>query len=93
MIEFREDDIGYLDWLDAHPSGFVLNVRRNPDPNYVVLHRADCGSITAARDHGAYTGRAYRKICALDVDELRSAAQREGRKDGSFSRRCGLCGP
>jgi hypothetical protein len=37
MIEFREDDIGYLDWLDAHPSGFVLNVRRNPDPNYVVL--------------------------------------------------------
>ena len=84
MIEFRGDDAAYMNWIAAHPNAFVLNVRRTPDPNYVVLHRATCGSITAPRERGAYTGRSYRKICAVDVRELRSAARREGREDGSF---------
>jgi len=92
--EFRGDDAGYLDWLATHPDGYVLNVRRNASPDYVVLHRASCGSISnRALAPGAYTERGYRKICADTAEGLRTAAAREGRPDGSFSRRCGLCSP
>ncbi len=94
MIEFLDDDEGYLSWIAANPDGLVLNVRRMTDPNYVVLHRASCGSIsTDKREPGAYTTRGYRKVCAASVVELQLAAKREGRGDGSFSKRCGLCRP
>ena len=73
MITFSNDDPGYLAWIEAHKNGFVLNVRRVADPDYVILHRADCFTI-ANRRHapGAFTGKNYRKICAADVDELMS---------------------
>lgn len=94
MIEFRNDEDGYLEWLAAHPNGYVLNVRRNPNPSYVVLHRASCSSISSSsRPDGAYTSRAYRKVCVTDMGQLKNAASAEGRKDGSFSKRCGLCRP
>ncbi len=94
MIEFLDDDEGYLSWIATNPDGLVLNVRRMADPNYVVLHRANCGSIsTDKREPGAYTTRGYRKICAVNVSELQLAAKREGRSDGSFSNKCGLCRP
>ena len=71
-----------------------LNVRRLADPDYVILHRAGCDSISNDRQGaGAFTGRSYRKICATSVAELQLAAEREGRSDGSFSKRCGLCRP
>ena len=94
MIEFHNDDEGYLSWIAINPDGLVLNVRRMADPDYVVLHRARCGSIsTDKREPGAYTTRGYRKVCAASVAELQLAAKREGRGDGSFSKRCGLCRP
>ena len=38
-----------------NPNGFVLNVRRVADPEYVVLHHASCSSIsTDRREPGAY---------------------------------------
>jgi hypothetical protein len=93
VIRFAEDDEGYLAWVSDHPEGFVLNVRRKSDPSYVVLHRASCGSISGKQVRGAFTHRNYRKVCADSIMALRAAAQREGRKDGSFSRECGLCRP
>ncbi len=94
MIEFLNDDEGYLSWIATNPDGLVLNVRQVADPDYVVLHRARCGSIsTDKREPGAYTTRGYRKVCAASVAELQLAAKREGRGDGSFSKRCGLCRP
>jgi hypothetical protein len=92
MIEFCNDDEGYLAWIGMNPTGFVLNVRRTPNPGYVVLHRASCHSISnGARESGAYTARSYRKICALSVAELRFGARQEGRSDGSFSNQCSHC--
>lgn len=94
MKKFEYDDSGYLSWLASHPDGYVLNVRADPDPDYVVLHRAGCWQISTPRPSAeAYTGNSYRKWCAGIVEELRSAAKREGRVDGSFSKRCGLCRP
>jgi hypothetical protein len=92
MIEFRDDDEGYFAWLIGHPSGFVLNVRHDPDPGYVVLHRASCGLIsTGKRASGAYTSRGYRKWCSSELNELRAAARTAGREDGTFSSECRLC--
>ena len=94
MIEYINDDEGYLSWIATNPNGFVLNVCRAANPDYVVLHRASCGSIsTDKREFGAYTTRGYRKVCATSAAELQLAAKREGRSDGSFSKRCGLCRP
>ena len=93
-MEFRDDDAGYLAWIASNPDGFVLNVHRVPDASYVVLHRAGCGSISSERRvSGAYTARGYRKICVANAIELEAAARREGRSDGTPSKRCGLCCP
>ena len=94
MREFLDDDDGYFSWLRENPNGFVLNARREVNPNYVVLHRAHCGSISSDKlALGAYTTRDYRKICATSIAELQRAAKQEGRVDGSCSKRCGLCQP
>jgi len=92
MIKFENDDEGYFAWLAANPGGYVLNVREKSDSNYVVLHRATCGSISSPKvKPGAYTGRNYNKWCARTLSEIRYGATREGRTDGSFSKRCGRC--
>src|SRR5271166_4075951 len=94
MIRFSGDDLGYLAWIAAHPDGFVLNVSCPPDPHCVVLHRANCKSISnCTHEPNAFTGRKHHKICASSEAELKFAAEGEGRLDRTFSKRCGLCGP
>jgi hypothetical protein len=94
MIEFIDDDLNYLAWVATHPDGYVLNVRRSPDPRYVILHRANCTTIsTETHAPGAYTARGYRKICVSTEAMLQAAAKREGRSDGTFSKRCSHCLP
>ena len=94
MIHFEDDESGYRAWLSTHPNGFVLNVRKRHDPNYVVLHKASCGQISSDKvADGAYTERSYTKWCGHSIEDLRDAARREGRSDGTFSKRCGLCRP
>jgi hypothetical protein len=92
--KFEHDDEAYIVWLEEHPDGFVCNVRSRPDPNYVVLHRASCPTISKTNQlSGAFTGRAYRKWCGRSIKDLREAAVLEGRSNGSFSKRCGICRP
>ena len=94
MIEFRDNDFKYLAWTAAHPNGFILNVRYHPILGTVVLHRANCKTISIDKHKsGAFTERSYRKICSATVAELQAAAKNEGRSDGSFSKRCSLCDP
>src|SRR5215213_3150476 len=45
MRIFEDDDVGYLAWIDDHQHGFVVNTYRKPDPLYLILHRATCGTI------------------------------------------------
>jgi hypothetical protein len=92
MRVFTNDDRGYLDWLDRHRDGWVLNVRATPDPDYVVLHRATCSTISRAGvSDGAWTGRGYRKIACLDLDEVAAACRTQGRADGQPSKICTRC--
>jgi 5-methylcytosine-specific restriction enzyme A len=84
----------YQSWLQAHPTGLVLNSRREIDPSYMVLHRATCHSIrhpTRSQASDPFTGRGYIKVCADSREHL--IAWIAGHGSSGFSKVCGLCGP
>ena len=74
MLQFVDDEGGYLQWLDDHPEGFVANSDRVPTAEYLVLHRSSCYSISR-HPFGNYTTTSYIKTCSDDVTELRQWAQ------------------
>jgi hypothetical protein len=86
-VVFRDDDAGYLEWLRAHPGGFVLNAARRPRPDYLVLHRANCRTITAQPARGDVWTSSYIKICG-DDDALERWAEMT---IGALPRRCPRC--
>lgn len=91
---FENDDTSYLAWLAANPTGFVINLRKQANPSYVVLHTAKCPFISRPlKLDGGYTERNYRKVVAGSIQELKLAAKDEGRLDGSFSAQCSFCNP
>jgi 5-methylcytosine-specific restriction protein B len=61
---FVTNDAEYLEWLKAHPQGFVLNSSNPPRSTYLVLHRAQCPTIQDM------IGKAYIKICAERIEGL-----------------------
>lgn len=87
-----ESEQRYVAWLEANATGFVVNCARpNPKPNYLVLHRTTCWSISKdPRGDGRWTGRGYQKVCSDDRPSLERWAIREV---GGELRPCGLCMP
>ncbi len=86
--EFSNDEQGYLDWIRSHPHGFVLNMKRSKNPNYMVLHKAGCRQISQYSknaDRGGFTERGYIKVCASDVPSLCDWVRQHDRPDGTFS--------
>jgi hypothetical protein len=65
---FKDDDMGFFDWLDHHPDGHFINSERHPKPGYLVLHRPACPHID--RDPGRRWTRDYIKICAESRSDL-----------------------
>ena len=86
VLIFRGDDKPYLRWISEHPNGYVVNADRTPKPSYLKLHQADCPRVSAEAAPGAYTERAYIKICSYS----RSALQRWARDKvgGELGNRC-----
>lgn len=94
VLEFDGDDDGYFDWLAVYPDGYVVNARRKRSPDYVVLHRATCGSISNRLvESGAYTARGYIKFCGETLADVAVVPTLCGRTHGSFTKRCGFCKP
>jgi len=94
----RGDDQSYQEWLQNHPHGFVVNARKNPTPIYMVLHRSTCEHIShydrsGTGGLGAFTERAYIKVCGETIEDLRAWVRANGRPDGSFSSDKCSCGP
>lgn len=85
VVEFRDRDHDYLDWTEAHPAGFVLNVGRS-GRGASILHRANCATITGKPP---LTGP-YMKVCSNSAGDLDGWSLR---RTGSPGRRCGICGP
>jgi hypothetical protein len=86
MQRFVDDDRGYLDWLDHHPDGFVINTGRTPSAAYLMLHRASCGTITGKPARGKTFMGEYAKVCG-ERNELEEFASHLG----GHAQPCRLC--
>jgi len=96
VYEFEGDDEKYLKWIFQNPYGYVINTPRSMPLDYMLLHRSSCSTIseyTGTAKRGGFTERDYIKICAEDIDSLRSWVRQHGRPDGSFSGECHHCEP
>jgi hypothetical protein len=91
MRIFEDDDAGYLAWVDGHQHGFVVNTSRKPDPDYLYLHRASCGTIRGKPARGErWTTGDLIKVCAETRGELEQWARQIA---GGELHPCGLCRP
>lgn len=63
-VLFRDDDLGYCQWLDRNPHGYVLNLERSPRAGYLKLHRSGCSHINGPRQRGQPLTRDYIKLCS-----------------------------
>jgi len=91
VCTFVDDDAGYVAWLAAHLTGYVLNHERSPSTRYLVLHRADCRTV-APRDGGdtrTWTS-AYPKTCAVTSAALNDWAEVNA---GRHPSPCRICQP
>jgi len=86
MEQFVDDDPGYLDWVARHPDGFVINTGRAPTVSYLMLHRAQCRTITGRPARGTTFTGDYAKVCS-GREELEAFAQQLGGRPQP----CGLC--
>jgi hypothetical protein len=88
MIQFVDDDSGYLSWIARNPSGWVVNSNRNPTAGYIVLHRASCSFVSGEPTRGRCWTKEYSKTCGTQP-ELRQWAQgRLGRQPTACSHCC-----
>jgi hypothetical protein len=85
-----DDDRAYFEWLSAHPSGFVLSIRKAKGP---MLHTAECPHIDRHNNPGALTERGTRKICAETKASLRAWTRSNGLGSGIWLARCPSCSP
>ena len=90
MITFTDDDRAYLTWIAQHPKGYVLNTARQPTPNYLILHRASCPTISGTPARGERWTRDLIKHCSEHHAELRGFARVECRGEAQA---CGICQP
>ena len=86
MPDFRNDDAGYIRWLDAHPDCYVLNCDGNPRPGYLKLHKMSCYHT---RERQNWTVD-YQKICRETRAEIVAWTQMHFHRDPSP---CGHCHP
>ena len=91
VVVFLDDDGGYLEWLRKHPDGFVVNAARRPRADYLILHRANCHTISGTPARGSrWTTGDYLKACATAQAELRAWARGETKAEPTG---CGSCSP
>jgi hypothetical protein len=88
LIEFIDDDKGYIAWLAEHPDGCVLNCGRPPAPSYLVIHRAICKTISGTPARGRNWTVTYQKVCGDTFDEVSTWAGQIGPPSD-----CGICKP
>src|SRR4051794_18813115 len=72
---YDHNDTGYLAWLPAHRSGYVVNCNQKPASNYLILHRATCTWINPPR-YKNWTTVGFIKVCAPAIADLAAWAYR-----------------
>lgn len=75
--EFRNDDEGYLTWVEAHPQGYVVNTTRGHSRSYLKLHRATCRHVRVLQGgYSTWTSGEYIKLCSTSRAVLEGWARR-----------------
>src|SRR5208282_4227651 len=88
VTRFVDDDYGYLQWLQSHPNGYVLNCGRTLNVASLVLHKASCQRVSA--NVGSIWITSQGKVCAMTTFELDEWAHRA---TGGVPDRCETCQP
>jgi hypothetical protein len=87
---FRDDDRGYVAWLGANASGYVLNIQRTLTPSEAHVPYAWCSTITGTSPRGNTWTGPYVKACFESLSELNDWGLAHA---GSAVTRCGTCSP
>lgn len=90
ITRFVDDDPGYVAWLTAHPSGYVLNTFPHVSASYLILHRARCRTVNRPLSADRQWTHQYGKTCSVERAELAAWARRE---TGKAVHPCGSCLP
>jgi hypothetical protein len=69
MLIIINDDPAYVSWLARHRQGYVVDSKRKPTKNQLILHRATC-SIIKPHKRARLTTGAHIKACSADAQEL-----------------------
>jgi hypothetical protein len=90
VVEYHDDDRGYLEWVARNASGYVINISRALNPDTARLHKPSCRTITGEPARGSTWTREYIKLCSPSTRELDDWAERHV---GTRVRRCAICQP
>ncbi|GAY18742.1 hypothetical protein [Mycobacterium sp. shizuoka-1] len=82
------DDEGYRAWVSKHRGGYVLNMEKSYNPNYVILHQATCHTINGEPARGDVFVGDYVKACARRRSELEDWTIKNV---GTSPSRCEVC--
>ena len=70
LIDFIDDDDGYLAWVANNPDGFVLNCHHTREKETHRIHRATCSSIRGRPAKGELWTHDYIKLCSAECENL-----------------------
>lgn len=85
---FKDDETGYLRWVQAHPGGYIVNIDEpQVTPQYPMVHVASHKLLSSPARTNYTTGR-YFKVCSEQLENLEAWAQS---KYGRTLTRCRQC--
>ncbi len=73
MQEFKNKEEEYLDWINGHWAGFVVNSSKD-HRHHLKLHHANCPTIAGPPSKGKKFTESYIKVCFDDKAELKKWA-------------------
>ena len=88
ITTFVDDDAGYEAWFKRNRVGYVLNCTRNPSPDYLILHVADCYTITEPGPQATTWTGDYIKVCSRSRPALEEWTKQ---RTGETPSLCGIC--
>ncbi len=72
IILFDKGDREYFSWMNANPSGYILNTGKGNKTSAFILHKSNCTHLTESEsfDDKAYTMKNWVKVAAKDVSDI-----------------------
>jgi hypothetical protein len=88
MVEFKDNDKGYFEWLKKNPNGYVVNTERTPSKKYLILHKSNCNTISKLSKKSYHFTKDYIKFCSNNIHELNDWAKKNFDSNLHFCKIC-----